>query len=134
MIQNDEIRVSDPVDDALATYPLTPAPERLRIRVMRSVRARPRLQPLGIPWLEGALGLLTATMLTVTAYLLVYLHPFQHTSLELYVRRALSGALFNPAAIGLIVGLGLLTLFVFLAAAIFTVPAFRHRSIQIKSR
>jgi hypothetical protein len=68
-------RTTAVVEDALRTLPLTPVPATLRSRVMRRVRKSAAAPTFAFPWLEGAISLMLATLLTGAAYLLLGVRP-----------------------------------------------------------
>lgn len=115
----------DPVDDALRTYPLAPAPARMKARVMRSVRARPQMPAFAFPWLEASLSLLATVMLTTFSYLLLAVPPETLRILGQEIRRLFSGASGGPMA-ATFVGLMLAGVCALAAALIFASPRLRR--------
>jgi hypothetical protein len=111
----------DPIDEALRTYPLAPAPARLQTLVMRNVRARRQMPAFAFPWLEASLSLLATVMLTAFSYMLLSIPPETLRLVEQGIRRMFSGAASGPttAAFG---GLALAGVCALAAALIFASP------------
>jgi hypothetical protein len=127
-------RPMDVIEDALQSYPLAAVPGGLKSRVMRSVRAKPRMPAFAFPWLEASLSLLATVMLMVVSFLMLGISPVSLRLLAEQVHRFLFASAYGPVTTAALAGLGLIILCVFAAAAIFALPHPRRRLIRSGTR
>jgi hypothetical protein len=115
MNDHDVNRSMEIVEDALRTLPLEPVSGRLRSRVMQRVRGLSTAPRFTFPWLEGAISLMLATLLTSTSYLFLSLSPVTWLRLGQSARYFLIHPANRPVLFAGAVGLGMLVLCLFFA-------------------
>jgi hypothetical protein len=85
-MDNLQNRSLDPIEDALQSLPIAPAPVSFKTGVMRRVRAVRSVPTFSFPWLEVSLSLIAASMVTGAAFLLAGVSPLSLRLFELQVR------------------------------------------------
>jgi hypothetical protein len=121
MNHSDIDRSMDFIEDALRSYPLTPAPGPLQHRIMQRVRPFSAAPHFVFPWLEAALSLMLSTLLTSVAYLLTGISPATVLRLQQTARLFFVVPTYQSMVAATAAGLGML-----LVCLILTLLLFRH--------
>lgn len=110
---------TDPVEDALRSFPLETAPASLAPGILSQIRT-PKFE---LPWFEVAVSLFAAVMLTVGMYLALSLSPIAVNTSVLVLWEQLSNPVYAPlfAAVG--IGLSLTVICAGMAGILFLHPA-----------
>jgi hypothetical protein len=104
MTTSDRDRKLDIVEDALRSYPLSPAPEAMKANVLRRVRSLSPVPGFSFPWLEAAIGVMAATVLTVILYLLEGLPPATILRGQRAIELFFSHPVYRPMLVAVIFG------------------------------
>jgi hypothetical protein len=128
MTTSDSNRKWEIVEDALRSYPLSPAPDGMKTGVLRRVRSLTPVPGFSFPWLEAAIGVMAATVITVIAYLWEGLPPAAILQGEHTIRLFFSHPMYRPILIAVVFGVCLLAVCFILTGYLFRFSSGRRSS------